>query len=32
MKETPIDILRAFISKFGLAKGLIRTDQGGELA
>ena len=31
-KEPPIDILRAFMSKFGLAKGLIRTDQGSELA
>ena len=30
-KEPPIDILRAFMSKFGLAKGLIRTDQVGEI-
>ncbi len=32
MKEPPIDILRAFMPKFGLAKDLFRTDQGGELA
>jgi hypothetical protein len=31
-KKTLFDILRAFMSKFGLAKGLIRTDQGGDLA
>jgi hypothetical protein len=31
-KDPPIEILRTFVSKFGLAKGLIRTDQGGELA
>ena len=31
-KEPPIVILRAFMSKFGLAQGLISTDQGGELA
>jgi hypothetical protein len=31
-KDPPIKILRAFMSKFGLAKGLVRTDQGGELA
>jgi hypothetical protein len=32
MEEPPIDILRAFMSKFSLAKGLIRSDQGGEIA
>ncbi len=31
-KKPLIDILRAFMSRFGLKKGLIRTDQGGELA
>ena len=31
-KTPPIAILRAFLTKFGLAKGVIRTDQGGELA
>jgi hypothetical protein len=30
--EPLIDILRAFVSRFGLKKGLILTDQGGELA
>ena len=31
-KTPPIAILRAFLTKFGLAKGVIRTDRGGELA
>ena len=31
-KEPPLSILRAFMKKFGLADGIIRTDQGGELA
>jgi len=31
-KNKPIEILRAFLMKFGLAKGVIRTDQGSELA
>ena len=31
-KTPPIVILRAFLKKFGLAKGVIRTDQGGKLA
>ena len=31
-KNPPIAILRAFLTKFGLAKGVIRTNQGGELA
>ena len=32
-KEPPIDIIRAFMSKFGNKNGgLVRTDQGGELA
>jgi hypothetical protein len=31
-KDPPIDILRAFMSRFGLKKGLVRTDQGDELA
>jgi hypothetical protein len=31
-KNPPIEILRAFLTKFGLSKGVIRTDQGGELA
>jgi hypothetical protein len=31
-KEPPIGIHRDFMSRFGLKKGLIRTDQGGELA
>jgi hypothetical protein len=31
-KEPPLAILWAFMSKFGLKKGLVRTDQGGELA
>jgi len=31
-KEPPIDILRAFLKKFGIGMGVIRTDQGGKLA
>ena len=31
-KDPPIDILRAFMPRFGLQKGLVRTDLGGELA
>jgi hypothetical protein len=31
-KEPPLDILRAFMTKFGIASGVVRTDQGGELA
>ena len=31
-KEPPIDILRAFMTKFSIGSGLVRTDQGGELA
>ena len=31
-KEPPIDILRSFMTKFGIASGVVRTDQGGELA
>jgi hypothetical protein len=31
-KDPPIDILRAFMSRYGLKTGLVRTDQGGELA
>jgi hypothetical protein len=31
-KNPPIAILRAFLTKFGLAKGVIRTNQGGELS
>ena len=31
-KEPPIAILQAFMKKFGSGNGLIRTDQGGELA
>ena len=31
-KEPPLDILRSFMTKFGIASGVIRTDQGGELA
>ena len=31
-KEPPIDILRPFMTKFGIASGVVRTDQGGELA
>ena len=31
MKEPPIHIIRAFMKKFGNG-GIVRTDQGGELA
>jgi len=31
-KEPPLDILKSFMSKFGIGNGVIRTDQGGELA
>jgi hypothetical protein len=31
-KEPPIHIVRAFMKKFGAGGGLVRTDQGGELA
>jgi hypothetical protein len=31
-KEPPLDILRAFMTKFGNANGVVRTNQGGELA
>jgi hypothetical protein len=31
-KDPPINILRAFLKKFGVGSGVIRTDQGGELA
>ena len=31
-KTPPTAILRAFLTKFGLAKGVIRTNQGGKLA
>jgi hypothetical protein len=31
-KEPPINILRAFMSKFGIGDGVIRTHQGGKLA
>ncbi len=31
-KEPPLSILRAFMKKYGLADGIIRTGQGGELA
>jgi hypothetical protein len=31
-KELPIAILSAFMSKYGTGNGIIRTDQGGELA
>jgi hypothetical protein len=30
-KEPPINILRAFMSKFGIGDGVIRTHQGGKL-
>ena len=29
-KEPPLDILLAFMMKFGIASGVVRTDQGGE--
>ena len=31
-KEPPIHIIRAFMKKFGNGGGIVRTDQGGELA
>ncbi len=31
-KDPPINILRAFLKKFGVSMGVIRTDQGGKLA
>ncbi len=31
-KDPPINILRAFLKKFGVGTGVIRTDQGGKLA
>jgi hypothetical protein len=31
-KEPPIDILQAFMKKFGIGTGIIRTNQGGKLA
>jgi hypothetical protein len=31
-KEPPIHIVRAFMKKFGAGGGLVKTDQGGELA
>jgi hypothetical protein len=31
-KDPLIDILRAFMSRYGLKTGLVRTDQGGEFA
>ena len=31
-KDPPLAILRAFMPRFGLPTGLVRTDQGGELA
>ncbi len=31
-KEPPLDILRSFMTKFGVGNGVVRTDQGGELA
>ena len=31
-KEPPIDIIRAFMPKYGIGSGVVRTDQGGELA
>ena len=31
-KDPPIDILRAFMTRFASNTGLVRTDQGGELA
>ncbi len=32
LKDPPLDILRAFLKKFGVGTGVIRTDQGGKLA
>jgi hypothetical protein len=31
-KEPPLDILSAFMKKFGIGNGVVRTDQGGKLA
>ncbi len=31
-KEPPLDILQSFMTKFGIGNGVVRTDQGGELA
>jgi hypothetical protein len=31
-KEPPLDILQVFLGKFGIGTGVIRTDQGGDLA
>jgi hypothetical protein len=31
-KEPPLDIVRAFMTKFGIGGGCVRTDQGGKLA
>ncbi len=31
-KEPPLDILRSFMTKFGISNGVVCTDQGGELA
>jgi len=31
-KEPPLDILRSFMTKFGISNGVLWTDQGGELA
>ena len=31
-KEPPLNIVQAFMTKFGIGGGLVRTDQGGELA
>jgi hypothetical protein len=31
-KVPPLDILRSFMTKFGSGNGVVRTDQGGELA
>ena len=31
-KDPPLDILRAFMTRFAYHTGLVRTDQGGELA
>jgi hypothetical protein len=32
LKEPPINILQAFMKKFGIGTGVIRTNQGGKLA
>jgi hypothetical protein len=31
-KDPPLNIIRAFMTKFGIGGGLVCTDQGGELA